>query len=487
MIPRLQDIPLRRKLLVVFLLTTGAAMVTMRATFVVREFILYRDAVRHQAEMIGGIVARNSTAVLAFENADEARDILAGLQANPHISGAALYNQHGELFATYPEGRSAADFPSAQVERSYRFGDGKLRGFEPVREGERYLGGLYLEIDTRVLLREWLMGSVALASLIMLGVLVIAFLVSRRLMRRISEPVLALAETARGVSEKHDYSLRAPVTGRDEIGELAADFNEMLARIQAQDRAIREAAATLEQRVAERTAQLQEANRELESFSYSVSHDLRAPLRHINGFVQLLEKEGRDKLSGNSLRYLDVIAKSARSMGLLIDELLAFSRMGRTEMRYSPTDMRILVDEVVQELKSDFPERKIEWRIGELPTVEADAAMMRQVWRNLLGNAVKYSAKRELALIEVGCRKDEREYVFHVRDNGAGFDMKYAEKLFGVFQRLHSVQEFEGNGIGLANVRRIVQRHGGRTWAEAEVERGATFYFTLPNSKTPKP
>jgi signal transduction histidine kinase len=236
----------------------------------------------------------------------------------------------------------------------------------------------------------------------------------------------------------------------------------------------------LEHRVAERTQQLLAANRELEAFSYSVSHDLRAPLRHIAGYVDLLKRATLGTLPGKALHYLETIDAASVEMGQLIDDLLAFSRMGAETMTESTVDLSLVLDEVVQGLQLSTVERNISWKISPLPIVVGDPAMLKRVLANLVGNAVKYSQGREHAVIEVGTVGMEGEQcIVFVRDNGAGFDMRQYHKLFGVFQRLHRADEFEGTGIGLATVRRIVNRHGGRAWAESLVDQGATFYFTL--------
>jgi PAS domain S-box-containing protein len=239
----------------------------------------------------------------------------------------------------------------------------------------------------------------------------------------------------------------------------------------------------LEQRVRDRTAQLEAANKELEAFAYTVSHDLRAPLRHIDGFLELLQKEAGSALNEQSRHYMDTIFEATKKMGLLIDDLISFSRMGRHALSLQQVEMRSLVREVIRELEPDATGRAIEWRISDLPLVNGDKRMLRIVLTNLISNALKFTRSRPQARIEIGSLPDQdSQSVIFVRDNGVGFDMAYAKKLFGVFQRLHRADDFEGTGIGLAIVRRIIARHGGRTWAQGEPDRGAAFYFTLPRT-----
>src|ERR1039457_1147442 len=239
--------------------------------------------------------------------------------------------------------------------------------------------------------------------------------------------------------------------------------------------------AELEQRVVERTAELAGANKELEAFSYSVSHDLRAPLRHVIGFVELLQQDAAPSLSEKSLQHLTTISQSAKRMGELIDDLLAFSRVGRAALQKTDVNLDELLRDTLGDFQAETKERRIAWNIHSLPPVRADRALLRMVLVNLISNAVKFTGARAEAKIEIGCTPNASgETIVFIRDNGAGFDPKYTGKLFGVFQRLHSHDEFEGTGIGLANVQCIFHRHGGRTWAEGVVDGGATFYFSIP-------
>ncbi len=250
-----------------------------------------------------------------------------------------------------------------------------------------------------------------------------------------------------------------------------------------EDKRVADEIKRLNRDLQDRAVALEAANNELEAFAYSVSHDLRAPLRHIDGFLELLQKRTARSLDDQSRHYIDTVSNAARHMGTLIDDLLSFSRMGRQEISRRHVDLAALVQEAIRELEPETAGRNILWQIGDLPVVTGDRAILRIALINLISNALKYTRPRRQVEIEIGCTaENETEAVFFVRDNGVGFDMQYADRLFSVFRRLHRADEFEGTGIGLANVRRIINRHGGRTWAEGEVDHGAVFYFSLPRT-----
>ena len=263
--------------------------------------------------------------------------------------------------------------------------------------------------------------------------------------------------------------------------EVASLQNRQLQEARDDQRALNDKLTDSMASLMERTNQLETANKELEAFSYSVSHDLRAPLRAIVGFADVLRQEYADRLDSEGRRYLNIVIDNTRKMGVLIDDILTLSRLGRRDMRMLPVAIDRLARETFRERVLEYPDRKIELKIGPLPMAMGDASLLRQAMTNLIGNALKFTATRETAVIEVGARAEGGRVAYFVRDNGVGFNMKYVEKLFGVFQRLHG-PEFEGTGIGLAIVARVIKRHGGDVWAEGKPNEGATFYFTLPTT-----
>jgi signal transduction histidine kinase len=345
-------------------------------------------------------------------------------------------------------------------------------------QGKR-IGTVRIESDLGEI-NDKLVGFAGIVAAVLLMSLLAAFALSAIFQKTTARPVAQLAETARIVSREKKYSLRAPMTtSAEEIVVLIQSFNDMLEQIQQRDTALQAARDELEVRVVQRTEQLEAVNRELESFTYSVAHDLRAPLRHIQGFTDALAEDLGSNLEGDVRLHLDRIVESTRRMDQLIHDLLGLAHVGRQEPQFKLTALKGLVQDVIWEFADETQGRNIDWRIGNLPVVLCDPGLMKLVFQNLVSNAIKYTRPRDPAIIEVAYAFRGDGSVFFVRDNGVGFNMKYAHKLFGVFERLHRREDFEGTGVGLATVQRIIHKHGGRIWAEAEIDKGAAFYFTL--------
>jgi signal transduction histidine kinase len=305
--------------------------------------------------------------------------------------------------------------------------------------------------------------------------------------RRAEELIIANKELAFQNEEKEKRAAELIIANKElafqnqEKEKRAAELILVNVELKNAEDAIRKLNEKLEQKVIKRTAELETANKELESFSYSVSHDLRAPIRAINGYAQILEEDYTGKFDEDGTKALHSIMANSKKMGCLIDDLLAFSRLGREQVTVSEINMNTLVTSVIEELLTEDPENRVKLKLSPLPHARVDPALIKQVWINLISNAIKYSKYKPKTNIEIGASKDDGFVVYHVKDHGAGFDMQYYDKLFGVFQRLHSQEEFEGTGIGLAIVQKIVHRHNGTVWAESKPDEGTCFYFSLPD------
>lgn len=475
---RLNDTPIRQKILRAILITSGAVLLLTCAFYFAYDIYTFRQSMVRQVSTLGQIIAANSTAALAFDNPEDAEEVLSALQAEPHIEAACLYDKEGNLFASYPADKTASDFPAKPEEVDYQFSNSYLTGFQPVSQGESRLGTLYIRSDMTAIYDR--LKLYAVFAILIIGLSFgLAYLLAERLHHSISRPVLALSNTAKVISERQDYTVRATKLGDDELGKLTDTFNLMLSEIEHQNNEIQTFNHTLEQNIIKRTSELETANKELESFSYSVSHDLRAPLRSIGGYSSILIEDYSDKLDAEGRRLLSVISRNAFRMGQLIDDLLSFSRIGKQNLVKVNLNLDSIVRHVIEELHSHRQEQT-ELIINPILTAQGDSSMLKQVFTNLISNAFKYSNKKDKARIEVGSWKEGDTNVYYVKDNGAGFNMEYYDKLFGVFQRLHSATEFEGTGVGLALVHRIITKHGGKVWAEGKVDEGATFYFSLP-------
>jgi len=462
----------------VILFTSGAVLLLTCSAFFAYEFFAFRQATITQLSTLGEIIAANSTAALAFGDRDAADEILAALKAEKHIVAAGLYDKEGKLFSHYPTSMPIEGLPQKPEDGGYHFDHSHLIGFQSVFQGDRNLGTLYLKSDMGAMYERFQRYGTIVILVIALSFF-LAYLLSKSLQKRISKPILALAETAKAISDLHDYSVRAIKFDEDELGLLTDAFNQMLIQIQEQNREIISFNQKLEQKVMERTHEMETANKELEAFSYSVSHDLRSPLRSIHGYMKILSEEYTDQFDDEARRLVSIILKNAKRMGQLIDDLLAFSRLGRKELLKQNVSMKDMINQVWEEHVQNAGERHIELVLKEVPDAYVDNVTIRQLWVNLVSNAIKYTRHKKDAVVEVGSEEGNDMLTYYIKDNGAGFDMRYYDKLFGVFQRLHSDKEFEGTGVGLAIVQRIVSKHGGTIWAEAKPNEGATFYFTV--------
>jgi len=462
------------------LLTSGAVVLLTCLAFFAYEFVTFRRTTVRQLSTLGEIIATNSTAALAFDDRKAALELLAALKAEPHIVGACLYDKEGKLFAQYPSTALPADFPDICDSSGYRFEHSFLVGFQPVvLQDTKRLGTLYLKTDLKAMYeRMQLYGGIVVLVISMS--LLMAYFLSNKLQKRISIPILGLAQAAKVVSDQQDYSVRAIKSDNDEVGLLTDAFNHMLTQIEQQDREIKSFNQNLEEKVVERTKELEMAIKELESFSYSVSHDLRAPVRAINGYANIFIEDYGDKLEEDAIMTIKRIMSNSHKMGLLIDDLLAFSKLGRHELRKGEVSMMQIVEGIWDESKRTEKGRQVKFTLAALPTAYADIHTIKQVWINLISNALKYTRHKAEAIIDIGWEESPDSITYFVKDNGAGFDMAFYNKLFGVFQRLHSQEEFEGTGVGLAIVQRIVAKHGGNIWADSKLGEGATFYFSLP-------
>jgi signal transduction histidine kinase len=469
-------------------IVSGTALLLACAGFFIYDFYSFRADLVGNLGMQAQIIGANSISALVFDDPQAAEKTLSALQAAPHVMLAEIHTPDGETFASYRR-NGAGHWPKAVSVvpgemQAYRFHDHDVYVVRRLSFEGRNIGTICIQADMGAMqrrMRNFLM-LVLTVVLVSLGT---AMSISSVTRRSITGPIVQLSDVARIVSREKNYSVRAPsIDSRDEVSSLIATFNDMLEQIQERDAALRSAHDNLERRVQERTAQLNAANADLEAFSYSVSHDLRAPLRHISAFSKMMSEEYGAAMEPAARNYLQRIQDRAKRMAELIEDLLNMAQIGRKELALTVTDLNAVVRNVMAEIQPECEGRKIEWRIGNLPEAECEPGLMKQVFANLLSNSVKYSRRREVAVIEVGHFEQDGAAIVFVRDNGAGFDQQYADKLFGVFQRLHRSEEFEGTGVGLATVKRILQKHGGTIWATSEVEKGATFYFSVPMKTT---
>lgn len=428
------------------------------------------------------ILALNAGAALAFKNVGDATEILNSFHLDPAVTCAVIFDEDGAIFASYnlPAHQTKTIPVRKALAPEHEITQDQITIWAPIEMQGKHLGTLAFSRSLRDLTAR-LRLSMEIAVIVMLVTAGFAFWLSHLLQGVVSAPILKLTALARRVTENNDFEVATEINTDGEIGVLSSAFAQMLRALRERDQKIRSHAGDLEQKVAERTELLANTNRDLQMFGYSVSHDLRAPLRSILGYTEMLAETEGSRLTEEGRGYLTRVQKNAGKMEDLIESLLRFSRLDKNVLVKSRVDMAAIVKEVVEDLRFQSKDRNIQITIDPmLPEGDGEPALVRQVWANLIGNAFKFTQARNPASIIIGGKMDPGSLnTYFVQDNGVGFDMQHASKLFMVFERLHSEGEFEGSGIGLATVQRILQRHNGRIWAEAKSGEGATFYFSL--------
>jgi signal transduction histidine kinase len=467
------------------LLVSGSALVLAALSFFLYDLVSFRQHLIGNLTAEAQIIGDNSVSALTFNDPQSAATTLASLQRAPHVLGAALTNLNGDLFAQYgdmgAQETSAHVLSPGETDHAWPLGSRVLLAHRVIFHGKPlgvvYISAKLTEIRARARQYFWI------AAVILIFCMVATLIISAISQRLIARPIRSLADTARIVTRDQDYSVRASSEANShEMAVLIEAFNGMLDQIQQRDKALTDARAGLELRVEERTSELRAANRELEAFSYTVAHDLRGPLDGAGGIAYLLDKAAKTRgdVSGQSL--LEQLRFSFHHMGAIIDDLLNFARAATAPVSSAPVNLSAMAQEIANELTSTDPSRTVSFVMEPTPEAVADPGLMRIVLDNLLRNAWKYTSHHPQARIEFGSQTDRRspgKPIYFVRDDGAGFDPAGMGLLFQPFQRLHERQDFPGTGIGLATVSRILVRQGGSIWAEAAVEKGATFYFTL--------
>lgn len=482
------NLPIRSKLVGMIMIVTLSSLVLASGALITYDIRHAKQELIQEVSTLARLLGNRSTAALVFDDPTLARENLQALHESPHIAMACVYGLQGTHFAQYPATTETLP-PCPTTPRSRqvatRFDEHYLHLDSPIRLDLEVVGYIYMRSELKPISERVRQQSYATLLIALLAGLA-ALLLSNRLQGLISTPLTELARTATTIEQEQNYSIRAQENGGDELGKLTRSFNAMLDTIEEQNLQLLEAKQNLESLVTSRTRELEDTNRELESFSYSVSHDLRAPLRSINGFSLAVLEQAGERLDTQSKDYLIRVRKASERMNDLIDALLTLSRTTRHSMHRTTVDASKIAAECVRELRDQQPDRDLQIQIQEGAKTYADPGLLRIALQNLLANAWKFTRKVEQPCVEFGTLQSEKGCAFFVKDNGAGFNMTYYDRLFGAFQRLHDKADFEGTGIGLATVARIVHRHGGEIWADGRPDQGATFYFTLGDAAPPQ-
>jgi signal transduction histidine kinase len=472
-----------KKILWTTMLVSGTALLFACAAFIGYDLVTFRQATVYDLSIQAQIAGASSVSALLFDDQKSAERTLSALRASPNVISAGILTLDGRPFAAYSRDTATKlpDLPqlsAGQLER-YRFEGGTVLLVRSIVFQGKPTGLIYIQSSLQGFY-DRVKRYAGISVIVLMASLLAALPVSAIFQRAIAGPIVRLADLAQIVSREKNYSVRAtPAQSRDEVAILIEAFNGMLSQIEERDQALQKGRDELEQRVQQRTTELKHINQELEAFSYSVSHDLRAPLRAIDGFCQALLEDYNELLDSVGQEHLRRVRLAAQRMSSLIDDLLNLSRVTRSEIHREKLDLSEMVGSIAGELRRGEPDREVTFVIAEGLVAEGDSHLLSVAIDNLLRNAWKYTSSHRCARIEFGRNQTNERPIYFIRDDGAGFDPRYSDRLFGAFQRLHAATEFPGTGIGLATVQRIIRKHGGDIWAEGAVEKGATFYFTF--------
>lgn len=474
----------RAKITRVVMETCGIALLLATIALLVDEYLSHRSDTANRLRIIAQIVATQSSAAVLFKDSRAAEEILASLRAEQDLVAAAIYTVDGDLFVRYlrPDA-SPDDLPDEPAGKS-GFRRGAFEHFESIAVDRKPVGTFYLRSDLRRL--RWRMAwNTGIAVVALTAAAIVAAFLASRLLSLVTRPILRLEKLANKVTVERDYAVRASQESDDEVGHLVHAFNEMLAQIQLRDDAIRKAHADLEERVQARTIALQTTLRELESFTYTISHDLRAPLRAMAGFSRMILEDFGANLGPAGCEYATKIFIAAKRMDALILDLLDYSRVTRQEVKIEPVDLEALVADVLRNMEPEIRERKAEIVVEKpLPGALGNSMMVGQTLTNLLSNAMKFIAPGVSPRIRIrGVRTGDGFVRIEVEDNGIGIEAQYLDRIFRIFERLNAAEEYPGTGIGLAIVRRAMERMGGRSGVDSEPGRGSRFWIELPSSE----
>lgn len=473
-----ENTSIRKKLIVIQLATALLAVLICCIFFVYRDIKAFKEAEERTSYSIAQVIGFNAIPALEFMDPEAAETMLLSLQNNPSVLNAVIIDQHGHEFARYNKtGEEKFTFPASEEETKQSNNLWEKFIIDYPITAKEHLGTVKIRSQLTGF-RDMVLDYMLIAALILVASLIIALFVSSLLQRSITHRLLGLVNKTKEVADSNDYSLRVQAHGNDEIAILATAYNRMLEQIERMQKALKKANAELEKRVKLRTAELESANQELERFVYVASHDLQEPLRTISNYAGLLQDKYSTGLDATGNKYLGSLMRSAGRMRTLINDLLEFSRLGKNA-EITMVDTNHVLQEVISLLDATINENNVTITATELPVLKGNEVELKQLFQNLISNAIKFRKPDETPFINISAQEQENEYRFAFSDNGIGIDPEYKERIFIVFQRLHAKHEYPGTGIGLATCQKIVTLHKGKIWVDSEPGKGSTFYFTL--------